>query len=425
MNRKIEIIRILNNILIVYTVATVLFVAFQMPVGTAVLTGNVSLIAFVIMTEIISAFCGNFILFALFHVLAGMLCIWLSGFLVSTAIVVYVAGGMEVDSIYTVLRVLVMIVITAVSIYSRLDGKPRYHPEISEAFLFVGLFVLCLVAKQPDAIPVVLVGEMIWAVLCIIFYNIRQIIGALIPFKDRDYVPYEAIEKTNSLMVGLSVLITVVLMFLCALLDYGKEIVAFLRRAFLTFMRWIFSFIDINYQNDFIPPEEVPMESEAGYMIPEIEPDDSIWHTIWQVLYWIIAGIVLICVFILLIKMIKAFYKLFNSSRKGIRDRLAKDKIEFLNPLNNDEKVRALSTNKKMTLFERLTPAGRVRLLFMKYIENGMRLDSISKADSPKEMEERAYGERKVRAYSIYEKARYSSEEVTAEDVKEMRSFKN
>nr|WP_297707068.1 hypothetical protein [uncultured Butyrivibrio sp.] len=422
MYKKIEIIRILNNILIVYAVSSVFFIALKMPMETALFAGNLSLVAFVVATEVISAFCSNFILFVAMHVIAGAGSLTLAKVLSSGDIEASFIGGIQVDSVYMALRIFVMIVVMVVSIYSRLDEKPRYTPEIAEGFLFVGLFVLCLISKKPEAIVIVLISEMIWAVLCIIFYNTRQAITFLLPFKERDYVPYQAIGRTNGLMLRICIFIATIFMLACAFLDYGKEIVAFLKRILIAVLSFIFSFFNFDYENEYVAPEEV-QSGGFGSMLPEIEEDNSILHAIWEALYWIIAVAVGILIIVLAIKAVKEFYKLFNSSKKGIKERLSRDKIEFLNPLSFGENVAGRKDKSKMTVWERLSPSGRVRLLFVKYVESGMHLKEPVKSDSPRQMEERAFSEKNAVAYTLYEKARYSSQVVTSEDVKKMKSF--
>ncbi|MBO5620868.1 MAG: hypothetical protein J5959_04495 [Butyrivibrio sp.] len=146
-------------------------------------------------------------------------------------------------------------------------------------------------------------------------------------------------------------------------------------------------------------------------------------HTIWNVLFWIVAIMVTIFLIYLFLKLIKEFYKMFNSSQKGIRDRLRKDKVEYLNPFESrKESVNARKKKDELGFAQRLSKNGRIRYMFQKYIREGRGFADIKTSSTPYELEKisLADGINKT-AYEIYERARYSEHEITSEDISEMK----
>ena len=423
MNKRIETVRIINNIMVAYLLSSMLMIFLQLPVGGAVFAWNLTLGAFLLMSEIIQASAGNLILYLLFHFVAGGLCLYLPYLYESRAFAGVTFGGVFLYSLLTTIRLMFIIAIVVLSMYSRLDGKARFYPTVPECFLFMALYFMCLINKQPYAVIYVLIAEVIWAVLCIIYYNSRQTMGTLVIFKKMDFVPYKAISRNNNLLLGFSIVTSLIFISLCIILDYGKEIGAALSRGFKAFLTWIFSFFNYEPTVDYEVPESEPLGGGFGKFIPQAEEDSHIWYIIWQTLFYMVATVVTIFLIILVIKGIKEFYHLFNASRIGIRDRLSRDKVEYLNPLGSSQDAWG-QKKKRLTLRERLTPAGRIRRMFVKYIEGGLskKHETARTCDTPFEMEQRV-SQGRERAFKLYEKARYSSEPVSSQDVSAMKDL--
>lgn len=422
MHKRIEILRIINNILIVTVIATVALMTMQLKKVPAIAVVNVTLALFVLFSEAISAFINNLVAFLAAHGLAMALCSYISFSGNHRLLAGDFFAGVYLTSVIQVMHIMAMIIITIIAIYARLDGKGRFYPTIFEGFLFIGLYLLCLITGEKTATVFVLFSEVIWGILCIIFYNARQTIGALVTFKDRDYIPYDSIKRTNGLMLKLSLVVAFVLMLACTLIDYGREVMAMLKAGISALLRFIFSFLKFESQEEYDVPETA-MSSGGGMFTPEEYVDNSIWHTIWQILFWIVAIVVTIGVIILFVMMVKEFYKLFNSSRNNIKDGLARDKIEYLSPWSVPSKVFSGSDSSRMRIRDRLSPSGRIRLLFTRYIEKNRGLNDINGSDTPLEMEEKIISEREASAYKLYEKARYSSNEITQADIQTMKNI--
>lgn len=424
MSKRIEAVRIINNILIIYLLSAMMMIYLQLPVGKTTFAWNLTLAVFVLLSEIIQDKVGNLILYLLCHGLGAFVCLFAPYYNEQRTMANVAFGGVMLYSLLFGIRLIFVIVTVVLSIYTRLDGKPRFYPVIVEGFLYAAMYFLCLITRQPGAVIYVIVAEVFWAILCIIYYNSKQTMGTLVIFKKMDFVPYEAINRNNNFMLGTSIAISMVFVILCIVLDYGKEIARALRHGFIAVLTWIFSFFDFETPVEYEDPVSEPISGGGmGQFMPELEEDTSIWHTLWQILFWVVAAVVTVFLVILLVKAIQEFYHLFNASRHGIKERLSRDKVEFLSPLQISQGA-AVQKKNRLTLRERLTASGRVRRMFIKYIESrsSYRNETVLPSDTPLEMERRVREDGEL-AYKLYEKARYSSDQVTAEDVSRMKKL--
>ncbi len=411
--------------LIMFVVSAVLSMGFGAPAGWSLALACLLLSAFVLYSEIIQVFVKNLILFLACHVLGivGVAKAVAYVYTSSEAIRALEIGGVQIYKVFIVLWSIFMLVVTILGIYTRVDGKGRFNPEIAEALLFVALLFFCRITRVREAESVIIVGELIWGILAVLYYNAKQVMGALVTYHDGDFVPYDQIRKNNSTMMRISLAVAVVMMLLCTVLDYGKELLAAIKSVIVSFLRWLFSHVSYEAveETEILSPET--HNGGFGMLLPEDYVDDSIWHKIWDALFWIAAAAVTVLAIYLFVKLIQQFYKLFNGSGIGIRERLGRDKKEFLSPLKNENEGAFGRRNENSVSFmDRISKRGRIRLLFVKYVEKGRNFADIKSSNTPSEIE-RISLERDAAAYELYEKARYSSNEITATDLNRMKSI--
>ena len=411
--------------LIMFMVSAVVSLGFGALTGKTLMLSCLVLTAFVLFSEIIQAFVNNLIVFLTGHVL-GIGAVLLMLFYIFTGS--YEFSRAELDGVpiwkfFIALFGIFMLIVTVLGIYTRIDKKGRFYPDIAEAFLFIALFLFCKITKSRSGETVVLVCELIWGLLAVSYYNAKQVINALVTYHDGDFLPYDQIRKNNGTMLKFSLFTAGVAMLVCTAFDYGKELLAAIKAGIVAVLRWFFSLFT------FEPVEEVeiqrPETHEGGAMqlIPEDYVDDSIWHKIWNVLFWVVAVAVTVLIIYLVVKLIRQFYKMFNDSKIGIRERLNRDKKEFLSPLKGDnETTFGTGAKDRLTFMERLSRRGRIRVLFVKYVEKGRNFAEIKSSNTPSEIEKISL-DRNTAAYELYEKARYSSKEISDEDVSKMRAL--
>lgn len=413
MHKKLEILRILNNMMLPYVMACVLFICAGMNADSALFAGNLLLMVFVVISEAVQYLCSEISLFLLGHLGGIAFCTFLSSF----------SGTQHMG--FTIVRVVFMIAMTMIAINARLGKGVYFYPSIPEAFLFAALMIACKLAKSPEAELTVLLGEIFWGILAVIFYNTRQTAAAISVFKDRSRVPYESILKTNRLMLGIYLGIASVTMLICVLFDYGEEIMSAVKSVVVRFLRWLFSFFDFTVgEEEYVPP--TVERQDPGMGILPVAEDDSIVRIIWDVLFWSIAIVVSIGFLIVLIKAIIWFIGYFNEGRIGIKDRLARDKVEYLSPAAEGKSASGdLLQKNHIPLASRLTARGQIRLLYKRYVQKGRGYQDVKKSHTPSQQLEASRGgyENNVAIKELYEKARYGEAEVSSEEVKAMRKM--
>ncbi len=425
MNKRLEILRIINNMLIMFIFSAVISLGLGALTGRTLFIACTLLSLFVLFSEALQAFVNNLIMFLISHILGIGVVLSLLAYTFTSSYEFSRAelDGVHIWKVFIFLFGIFMLVVTILGISTRVDGKGRFYPEVAEVILFIVLFLFCKLTRSRSGETVVLIGELIWGILTVIYYNARQVKNALVTYHDGDFVPYEQIRKNNGTMLRISLVLAGLAMLLCTVFDYGKELLSAIKAGIIRFLRWFFSLFTFEPVPEIDTPQTEVQSGGFGQLIPENYVDDSIWHKIWNALFWVVAVLVTALIIYLVIKLIRQFYKLFNSSRIGIRDRLNRDKKEFLSPLKGDnETAFGRDSQEKLTFRERLSKRGRIRLLFVKYVEKGRNFADIKSSYTPSEIEKISL-DKDATAYELYEKARYSTKDISDEDLSKMRSL--
>ncbi len=424
MNRRIEILRIINNMMLLYLLPMVIFTSVGVTKSRGLILGCLMVSLFVPVSEAIQLKFSNPIIFILLHIAAIMAFSSLARRFYSGMafgeVGLIIADGSEISAGGAFFAGMIMAVMTGLAIYGRLRDQAFFYPDIFEVAVFLLFLFVCNISGAEGGKVTVLICEVIWAFLLIFYRNAKETVDALVPFKDRSRVPYGAIRRNNADMMTISVIIASVFIFICVLFDYGEQILRAIKGVIVSVLRWIFSHFE--FKEEVGEPQPMPQMQGGGggFMLPEDHVDDSIWHKLWDILYVVVTIVVCIAVFILVVKGIQAFLKNFSEARIGIKGRLSRDKVEYLSPL--DDKGRSSKAEKNRIAFgERLSNRGRIRLMFKNYIKKGRGFSEVTGMQSPSEMEKTAYGYEQSEACRLYEKARYSGLEITAEDVKAMK----
>jgi hypothetical protein len=415
MNKKIELLRIINNMAIVWVATTIMYMAVKMPLDYVLYVNNALLCLFLLISEVVQYFSTKIFTFIPGHIAGIVFCVWLSG----------VIGGQP--GAYTITRTIIMVIITIVAIHGRVSGSVFFYPTISEAFFFIAMMIAGKASGKREAELVVLFFELVWGILMVIFYNTRQTAMALSVYKRQARVPYDAIKKTNRFMMRFYLLVTTVVMLLCTLLDYGKEVYEVVKNALIAFLRWFFSHFTFVEEED-LPLEEVMRQTEQQHFRPLPYDDNVLLEVLWDLLFYTVSIAVFVAIVITIYKVIRNFIKDFNQKKSGLKDKFGKDKVEYLNPLSEEGNGSYDDGRRnRMTLRARFSPRGNVRRLFKDYISRGKGFDDIRDSETPKELEENSVGmksatEKGQDAVALYEKARYSSLPITSDDVKLMKN---
>ena len=288
---------------------------------------------------------------------------------------------------------------------------------------------IAMALELNDVIPWILACAVLQLVIRFLNSYLIGHIAFLEEVRNNTGVPMSQINSSNTWMLSIFFLLALLLMILSCVLPLNKLLPGigafflFLGNLFVRFMRLFFS------------KEKQDEGTDAPHEPENINPDmsqfgESETATFWQVLEQIMVYVVIVALAIgiialigwLLYKMILAFYA---------RKRHENDTIEFLNPFDKKEKAERVSDPTALSFWERLfgnDPNQRVRKSWYKTVKT--RLPEVSAPMSPGEISEgmsQTDSERRSAAglQAFYEKARYSNQECTKDDVTAAKQLAN
>lgn len=235
------------------------------------------------------------------------------------------------------------------------------------------------------------------------------------------YLPAKEILHSGIGFVLPYTLIGVLILTLSLNVEWLEPVIHVLKEGLRILLRFIFRLLSGRENAE----EPVPAEEDAGYM-PEaglfsLSPGETFW--LWEILEYV--AIVLFacgCVFVLikgLKKLIRFVQERFDrkadsgnfvSGQESIFDVREKCSLEKKNP-----------NSKGTGLFQRFTPVERVRRLYKKRVLAGKAGTEDKNALNYMTARECGYVLSLPEMARLYEQARYSDREITAEDVKQMK----
>lgn len=316
--------------------------------------------------------------------------------------VVFVVQGSTEDKI--------LVLLPAILFFSYSMKRKNEHPFLP---LDLGIIAACYLvgssipAESGTVIP--FYCAMIYVVAYFIWYNIKNLNQFVMDNSTVKSFNTEQAVNVNSVMLTIFTLICVMVMFVVPRLhlqDVIRRILLGIWRAFL----FGFHALNIKFPEGGYELEQSLMAkpkddtNELGIMLEMSEGNDVL-----DLIAAIFAAVIAICMLVLLLK-----------SLKDLRYRKSQgnDVKEFVKPVFRKEG--AGNREKKSLFFVNMENDAVVRKLYKSLITRRLKKGSrIDAADTPKEISESVIGwnETVVEITDIYEKARYSEETITKDDV--------
>ncbi len=298
--------------------------------------------------------------------------------------------------------------------------------------LFIALYILGTAAGVPTVRDINYVLAFLYVLLYLLHRNLQNLENYLTVNSTVENIPKKQIARTNAGAMILTVAAAVLFMLIFPLLKIDRLFTG-LKDALIALLRAIFKGIKTEPVPETLP--DATPDISPGGLIPDSEalPD------------WALAILSVIRIFFVILAAIFALYLIgygiYSLIRRFYRPyRDNQDVQEFIRD-DKDSKESLL----KETLFRRLpfldpSPGASVRRIYRKTIAKGL---SSGKAEageksvpakrfrgslsslSPAELEDAAmleHDERRALLHETYEKARYSDEPVTREDLKRLKA---
>lgn len=356
------------------------------------------------------------------YILAGTAC----------AVLLFFLGVHFYEKLYlTILSVIIMLV----RIPSRLRKTDDYEivdenvgesgalldsPSVGFLGYFVLLFFVCTLLKKQDPQNLIYWVTFAWLADFLIYLNLRSLNSYLYSRRDIANLPGKQIISTNrALMVVFSVFALIVMLALPLIpLDH---IVSSIGIAIRDFLRWIFSHFSAQEETIVETVAESLAPSGQTEMFGEVKPTPAWLKMLYDIIFAVIAFVVSIGVLVgigyAILILVHRFYKpaaVVGDMQEFIDEKTETSFIENTEKKSND------------SLFSSLFhPNAAVRKRFKKQIQKGSASNkkagnTIPVSLTPAELEEYAglsNDERTRLLHTLYEKARYSKDGCTKEDV--------
>lgn len=412
--------RFLNCIMAFLTVMPVLLIALTYFADLSIAWTLLGPLAVTLLAFVLQEYCHNFALFIL------------GTFLYFSSILpVALWAGFPDFAAMTLGQILLLVVFIvyalALFVYSYIIKlrKPEtvLARNLALPFLFIpiGCQFLCLALDLTATVPWILVCAVLQLTLRFINDYLIGHIAFLEEVRNNTGVPMSQIVSSNTWLLTIFFLVAVVLMTISCLLPVNKLLPGIgagflaLAQLLIRFLRLFFSREKYDKGED-VEPDHTQLNPDMS-QFGESE-ESAFWSVLEQIMVYLVIGVLVIAIIALigwlLYKMIRAFYA---------QKQHTNDTIEFLNPFDKKEKAERMEDPTSMTFWERLfgtDPNQRVRKAWYKIVRT--RLPEVAAPMSPGEITQgmsQTDAERRSAAglQAFYEKARYSNQECTKDDV--------
>lgn len=260
-------------------------------------------------------------------------------------------------------------------------------------------------------------------IILILHTNLTGLIQFLEQNRDMANLPGKQIIRTNQVMLTFFLAAALVAMLLLPATGLSNAL-SMLGDGLLWLIRKLFSLIPSSKETA-IEATEAVAEAVSNEFMALPEDNTPAWLTaLLNFIAYALGTILLIAV---VIGIIFAIIQVFRRFYRPILEN--NDKQEFIHEEKADIMARAPGKQKEASLRFRFQPDAVIRRIYKKAIKRGLRNESrknaIQKSDTPSQLERKASfasDEPERLLHQLYEKARYSDEECTREEVNRLKS---
>lgn len=292
---------------------------------------------------------------------------------------------------------------------------------------FVLLFFICALLKKPEPQNLIYWLTFVWLADFLVYINLRSLNSYLYSRRGIANLPGKQIISTNrALMMAFSILALMVMLVLPLIpLDH---IVSSIGIAIRDFLRWVFSHFSSEDQAVVETVAESLAPSGQSAMLGDVKPTPAWLKMLYDIIFAVIAFAVsagaLVGIGYAILLLVHRFYK--PTATSG-------DMQEFINEETESSFIQNVEKKSSDSLFSSLFhPNAAIRKRFKRQIEKGSASNkkagnAIPVSFTPSELEEYAGlsdDERTRLLHTLYEKARYSQDGCTKEDVSLLKKIK-
>ncbi len=359
--------------------------------------------------------------------------IW--SFLILHAAMAVIYFTLVSDSYLRIAIGIYLVILTIRAYYTKNPKKEQEKPSPVLLILFVIFYIACYLLHIPELFSLCFSLSIVYTLLYIVNRYLLNLETFVDFHKEVTNIPFRQIKNTNNVLMVFLNCLFLVTMLLFSLLPLGGVLTT-LRKVLVGILRYLFSLFSFKESENILPPEvsEYPLAMED---LPVTEPS-RFMELIMAVLQWVMIIFVIALVVALLVYALYQIYQYFYLKSEDE----VKDTIEFLSPFSSKERVKREPKKSIRGLFGRsnnaqirkhftlavtssLTPNTKLEKSLTPSELSSVILSSSSKPSAPLEEEGQALEQidRKKQITEYYEKARYSNEECSKDEVLRLKKL--
>ena len=379
-----------------------------------VLTGSLIPGVFVLFEEWMVSKRPNLLVYFLLH-----------GLILALAAGALLYGSGTVD----ILTILFLVVITVMGITARMHETIFFHPRWPLFIPCIIQFILGYYTQTPIAIHTAQISIVAAALLMVLWYNVDSISKTLLATHTKATIPYEQIHKNNRSVILSTILVCAMIIVPVVLFTSGEKFFSAIGQFFYTLLKNIalligrfFSLLGMESQDE--GTSAGASTTDFDFTEASERMGNPILEKIWNVCVVILLCFVIFLIVRAIVRFLKRFRKNFNKAVS-----LDGDQIEYIRPGETRNSVYEKDKDNPLKRFSR-SPKQKIRRMYQKTIQSGRGAKNIRESHTPEELEKTSLSSdtamdstssARMQMHELYEKARYSNDECTKEEVSKMK----
>lgn len=326
-----------------------------------------------------------------------------------------------------------MVILTLVAYYKKNKGKERENTPAELLVLFVMFYIACSLVGMKELLPLCFNLSIIYVLLFVVNMYLFNLEKFVYNHEGMNNIPFHQIRNSNNVLILFLSSLFLVFMLTFSLIPLDRFL-SKLGKLLIRLLRYLISLLRSEEPEDIPEPEEEQMAVED---FPINEPS-RLMVIILDIFQWV-AIILVIALFVALI--VYTLYQIYQYFYLKSED-TTKDKIEFLSPFLRKERVKrehkkilrglfGRSNNAQIRKFftqavtANLTPDTKLDISLTPTQLSNFILPSPNKASTPLTGEDQTVEQinAKKQITKYYEKARYSNEECSKDEVQNLKKL--
>lgn len=310
------------------------------------------------------------------------------------------------------------VVIYSISLILNKKSHTDEHMPIGMALFFIVAMIVGNITKRDIIEKWSLYYGIVFIILQVLYHNLNNMNDIMIMNSHVKNFPAGQMMRVNTFIIGIVAVICIGAMFIINN-PYVYRLLAAVKDIIINGLRFLFSFIGKGEADEPQIEETTASAASDGDMMLPVEMESGIIQDILNGIAMIIGIIVIIA---LIVCIAAAFLRLMKKMRG--RDGVQGDIREFVSP--DESKIKLERKKKKADYVEDDAAAAKVRRLYKNMVAHDAKRKKISVASNmtPDEISGKHISVSADEATMIYEKARYSDEDISTAELDKMREIK-